>query len=153
MNQSDIPEDKEASYRNIMKPQQMEVLKKRILEKLVAKKKYRDSNYTARQLAEDLQTNVRYISAIIRVHFHTNYVTFVNKLRVEKAMSLLTDQQHKERSIEEIGDMVGFSHRQTFHATFLKLASTTPKAYRIQHKHQEPLTHQEETKEPKHKQS
>ena len=87
----------------------------------------------AQQLAKDLQTNVRYISAVVRVQFHTNYSTFVNRYRVEEAMSILTDQRYSERTIEEVGDMVGFAHRQSFHTAFLKHVGMTPNAYRSQY--------------------
>ena len=87
VDQFDIQEEKEALYRKLVRPRMMEELKERILEKFVVQKKYRDNSYTARQLAADLESNVRYISAVIRVQFHTNYTTLVNKYRVEEAMS------------------------------------------------------------------
>lgn len=126
----EIQEGKEVSYRKLVRPDLMEHLKEKIFEKIVVQKKYKDSNYTARILAEELQTNVRYISAVIRVQFHTNYSTFVNRFRVEEAMSLLANQRYEDYSIEDIGDMVGFVHRQSFHTAFLKYAGMTPKAYR-----------------------
>lgn len=129
----EIQGKKETSYRKLVRPRLMDELKDGILEQLVVKKKYRDCNYTAQQLAKDLQTNVRYISAVVRVQFHTNYSTFVNRYRVEEAMSILTDQRYSERTIEEVGDMVGFAHRQSFHTAFLKHVGMTPNAYRSQY--------------------
>lgn len=141
MNQPETREDKVVAYHNLMKPQLMQALKKQIQGKLVVKKKYRDHNYTARQLAADLNTNVHYISAAIRLHFHTNFTSFVNQLRIKEAMMLMNDPRYETRSIEEIGDIVGFVHRQTFHAVFLKHTGMTPKAYRMQ----QSLSTQEET--------
>lgn len=110
----------------------MDELKEKIVEKLVIGKKYKDASYTARQLAEELETNVRYISAVVRVQFHTNYSTLVNKYRVEEAMSLLADQRYRELNVEDISDMVGFAHRQSFYTAFVKFAGMTPNAYRQQ---------------------
>jgi AraC-like DNA-binding protein len=132
----EIEEQKEASYRKLVNPQLMEQLKEKILHELLVRKKYRDHGYTARDLAHDLETNTRYISAAVRVHFHTNYSTLVNKYRVEEAMSALTDSRYAHLSVEEIGDMVGFEHRQSFHTAFAKYAGITPKAYRKQFEQQ-----------------
>jgi AraC-like DNA-binding protein len=136
INVIEIQEEKEASYRSLVRPQLMEELKEKILEKLLVRKLYRNSGYTAKQLAVDLGTNVRYVSAVIRVQFHTNYSTLVNKYRVEEAMSLLTDQRYDEHSVEEIGDMVGFAQRQSFHSYFQKYVGMTPRAYRMQYRQQ-----------------
>jgi AraC-like DNA-binding protein len=65
----------------------------------------------------------------------------VNQLRIKEAMMLMNDPRYETRSIEEIGDIVGFIHRQTFHAVFLKHTGMTPKAYRMQ----QSLSTQEET--------
>lgn len=129
----EIQEEKEASYRNLVRPKLMEELKESILELLVVKKKYHDASYTARTMAKELNTNVRYVSAVIRVQFHTNYSSLVNKYRVEEAMALLTDQRYADLNVEDIGDMVGFAHRQTFYTAFGKLVGMTPMAYRKQY--------------------
>ncbi len=126
----EIDGDKEANYRRLVRPRKMDQLKEEIQTKLIHEKKYRVGDYTARKLAEELHTNVRYISAVIRVHHHTNYNTFVNRLRVEEAMMLLTDPRYAELNVEEIGNMVGFLHRQSFHSAFQKFVGTSPHAYR-----------------------
>lgn len=132
MNQLKLQEYKEAVYDDLMKAQLKKTLKKRIQAIIVGKKKYRDCNYTERQLATDLNTNVRYISAAIQTHYHTNFTTFVNQLRIKEAISLMTSPRSDSLSIEEIGYLVGFAHRQTFHAVFLKHTGMTPRAYRMQ---------------------
>jgi YesN/AraC family two-component response regulator len=129
----EIDEEKEANYRRLVGSETMDELKEKILHELIVRKKYKDAGYTARQLAADIGTNLRYISAVIRVRFHTNYASFVNKLRVEESMSMLTDSRYHQLSIEEIGEMAGFVHRQSFHTAFMKFAGMTPKAYRMQY--------------------
>ena len=134
----EIDEEKEATYRKLVNPQLMDELKEKILQELVVKKKYKDRNYTAQQLARELDTNPRYLSAVLRVRFHTNYKSLVNKYRIEEAMSALTDNRYVELSVEEIGEMVGFTHRQSFHTAFIRFTGTTPKAYRMQFEQQMP---------------
>ena len=110
-----------------------EALKKQIMEKLVTGKKFLDSRYTARKLAEEIGTNHRYLSVVLREEFHTNYTSLVNKYRVGEAMTLLTDWRCREMSIEDISDKVGFAHRQSFYAAFTKIVGSTPKAFRLRY--------------------
>lgn len=125
--------DKDATYRNLVSPTLMDELKERILEILVMQKKYKDKDYSAKHLAADLGTNTRYISAVVNVRFHMNYTSLVNKYRIEEAMSILTDRRYKDLRIEEVSDMVGFSNRQSFYASFYRIMGITPREYRMSH--------------------
>ena len=125
--------EKEAYYRSLVSPKLMDEMKERILEVIVMQKKYKDKNYSAKRLAEDLGTNTRYVSAVVNVRFHMNYTSFINKYRIEEAMSILTDKRYQDLRIEEVSDMVGFANRQSFYASFFKFTGITPKEYRLQH--------------------
>ena len=125
--------EKDAAYRSLVNPTLMDELKEKILELVVMQKKYKDKNYSAKQLAEDLGTNTRYVSAVVNVRFHMSYTSFVNKYRIEEAMSILKDKRYQHLRIQEVSDMVGFSNRQSFYASFYKLSGITPKEYRKQH--------------------
>ena len=125
--------EKDATYRTLVSPALMDELKEKILNIIVMQKKYKDRDYSAKRLAEDLCTNTRYISAVVNVKFHMNYTSFVNKYRIEEAMSILVDKRYKDLRIEEVSDMVGFSNRQSFYASFYKITGITPKDYRQQY--------------------
>lgn len=125
--------EKEAAYRNLVSPKLMDEMKERILNIIVMQKKYKDKNYSAKKLAEDLGTNTRYISAVVNVRFHMNYTSFINKFRIEEAMTILVDKRYQDLKMEEVSDMVGFSNRQSFYASFYKIMNMTPREYRIQH--------------------
>lgn len=127
---------KAALYRSLVSPDLMDKLKDQILEKILFEKKYKEKDYSAKKLAEELGTNTRYISAVVNVKFHMNYTSFVNKYRVEEAMTLLTDKRYAKLTIEEISDMVGFSNRQSFYASFFRILGETPRDYRVAHKPQ-----------------
>lgn len=135
MNKYNITETKkkEAFYRSLVNPQLMDVLKEKILIVIVMQKKYKDKNYSARRLAEDLGTNTRYVSAVVNVKFHMNYTSFVNKFRIEEAMAILVDKRYQDLKMEEVSDMVGFNNRQSFYASFYKIMQMTPKEYRQKH--------------------
>jgi len=130
--------EKEAVYRSLVSPKLMDEMKEKILNIIVMQKKYKDKDYSAKKLAEDLGTNTRYISAVVNVRFHMNYASFINKYRIEEAMSILVDKRYLELRMEEVSDMVGFANRQSFYASFYKLMKMTPREYRMQHLQQHP---------------
>ena len=130
--------EKEAVYRSLVSPKLMDELKEKILNVIVMQKKYKDKDYSAKRLAEDLGTNTRYISAVVNVRFHMNYTSFINKYRVEEAMSILVDKRYQNLNMEDVSDMVGFANRQSFYASFYKAMQMTPRQYRIQHFEQHP---------------
>ena len=56
--------EKEAAYRTLVSPKLMDELKEKILDIILIQKKYKDRDYSAKQLATDLGTNTRYVSAV-----------------------------------------------------------------------------------------
>ena len=128
----------EAGYRSLVSPRMMDQMQEQIMNIIVMQKKYRDKDYSAKKLAEDLGTNTRYISAVVNVRFHMNYTSFVNKYRIDEAMTILVDKRYQDLRMEEVSDMVGFANRQSFYASFFKIMGITPREYRISHLAQHP---------------
>ena len=81
---------KDAAYRSMIRPELADDLKEKIYKVLVTNKKYRDPSYTAKKLASEINTNTRYISAVVNVKFGMNYSNFVNKYRIEDAVKRKT---------------------------------------------------------------
>ena len=119
--------EKEAAYRTLVSPKVMDEMKGKILDIILIKKRYKDKDYSAKKLAEELGTNTRYVSAVVNVKFHMNYTSFVNKFRIEEAMSILTDSRYRKLNMEDVSDMVGFSNRQSLYASFYKFNVCTPR--------------------------
>ena len=130
--------EKKAEYRSLVSPQMMDELQEKIMKIIVFNKKYREKDYSAKQLAEDIGTNTRYISAVVNSRFHCNFTSFVNKYRIDDAMSILVDKRYQDLNVEEVGTMVGFSNRQSFYASFFRVLGMTPRDYRLQHLKQHP---------------
>lgn len=126
-----LKKNKDAAYRNLVNPELMDRLESQILDIIVKQKKYLDKDYSAKQLAADLDTNSRYISAVINVRFKMNYTSFVNKQRIKDAMALLASKDNKNLNMEEISDMVGFANRQSFYASFYRINQITPREYKL----------------------
>ena len=132
----------EAGYRSLVSPRMMDQMQEQIMNIIVFQKKYRDKDYsakklaeeigtnTAKKLAEEIGTNTRYISAVVNTRFHMNYTQFVNSYRISEAMTLLVDKRYQNQNVAEIGDMVGFANRQSFYASFFRFRGVTPRQYR-----------------------
>ena len=77
-----------------------------------------------------LQTNTRYLSAVVNSRFGMNYSCLLNEYRVKDALRLLADKKNAEKNVEEISAMVGFANRQSFYAAFYRIVGETPNGYR-----------------------
>lgn len=125
--------EKEAEYRSLIRAELADELYDRILTIIVAQKKYRDPDYSAKQLAIDLDTNPRYLSAVINSRFGMNYSNLVNEFRVRDAAHMLVDKRFLDKTMEEIGLMSGFANRQSFYAAFFKEKGEAPHQYKKRH--------------------
>lgn len=143
MNKDDIIETKEiAAYHSRMKAARAIMLYAQILEHLTQKKRYKDPNYSAAQLAEDLHTNTRYITTAVALHTGDNYSALVNSMRLRDACRMLKSPRYRGYTIEEIGALSGFSNRQSFYIAFNKAIGVTPRKYRVAN-----LSEEDQTKE------
>ena len=120
----------EAGYRSLVSPRMMDQMQEQIMNIIVMQKKYREKDYSAQKLADEIGTNTRYLSAVVNTHFHMNYTQFVNKHRIDEAMSLIVDKRYQDQNVAEIGDMVGFANRQSFYASFFRFRGIAPRQYR-----------------------
>ena len=99
--------EKKAAYRSLIRPELADELYDKILNIIVVQKKYKDPDYSAKDLA--------------------------NEYRVKDALHLLTDKRYADKNVEEISAMVGFANRQSFYAAFYKNIGETPNGYRKKH--------------------
>ena len=61
--------DKKAAYRSLIRAELADELYDKILNIIVVQKKYKDPNYSAKDLARELKTNTRYLSAVVNSRF------------------------------------------------------------------------------------
>ncbi len=117
-------------YRSLLNPEMVENMYQAIMAKFIVEKKYRNPEYSAQKLADELNTNTRYISAVINLRYQDNYSQMVNEFRIKDAMYLLKDKHSQKMTMEDIALTVGFSNRQSFYAAFYKRTGITPREYR-----------------------
>jgi len=125
--------EKAATYRNLVRAEMVDDLYEKIVHKLLVEKKYRDPEYSAKKLADDLETNTRYISAVISLRFSQNYSCLVNEYRIKDAMYMLINKQCADMTMEDISQAVGFANRQSFYAAFFRLHQCSPRQYKLTH--------------------
>ena len=106
-------QEKNAAYRSLIRAELADELYEKILNMIVIEKRYRNKDFSAKELAKELNTNTRYISAVINSRFNTNFSCLVNEHRVREAMHRMTDKRYADMTIEEIGNVVGFANRQS----------------------------------------
>lgn len=126
-------QEKNAAYRSLIRAELADELYERILNIIVIDKRYRDKDFSAKELAKELKTNTRYISAVINSRFNTNFSCLVNEYRIKEALHKMTDKRFLDMTIEEIGTAVGFANRQSFYASFYRMMGETPNNYRKRH--------------------
>ena len=115
----------------IVSPEFVEDLARKVIAKLMIEQKYRDPNYSAKQLAADTGVNSRHISAVISLRFQQNYAQLVGEMRIHEAKYMLQDGNFNNMTMEDIATNVGFTTRQSFYATFYKICGITPREYRL----------------------
>ncbi|MBO4906265.1 MAG: helix-turn-helix domain-containing protein [Bacteroidaceae bacterium] len=124
-----------ANYRYAVNPEVIDTIYEQLLRKLIVEKKFRDPNYTAQAFAEEIGTNVRYVSAAVSLRFHQNYNSLVNSYRVRYARMLLEDRRYNKWSVMRIAAECGFAHRQTFYTAFARETNLSPLEYREKFNH------------------
>jgi YesN/AraC family two-component response regulator len=123
-------QDKNAAYRSLIRAELADELYEKILNIVVIQKRYRDKDFSAKELAQELGTNTRYISAVINSRFNTNFSCLINEYRIKEALHRMKDKRYLDLTIEEIGTLVGFANRQSFYASFYRMMGETPNNYR-----------------------
>ena len=94
----------------------------------VAEKKFCSFELNIKDVAQEIGTNQNYLSQYINNYLDTSFQVWLNTLRIEESKTLLTDGT--KRSIEEVGQLVGFSQIYNFSRWFRTVTGTTPFQYR-----------------------
>jgi tetratricopeptide (TPR) repeat protein len=104
--------------------------KQKLLDKLInameIRKMFLDTEMNVDKLAQELNTNKRYLSQVINELKNQNFSTFLNDYRIREARLLLLDPKNQHLTIETIAGMVGFNSKSAFNNAFKKFTGVTP---------------------------
>ena len=90
---------------------------------------YKNPQLSLKYLADSLNTNTSYLSAIINSHYNCNFRSFINKHRIDKARNMLVSPKYKQYSMEGISMEVGFKSRTVFYQSFKNITGLSPSLY------------------------
>ncbi|MCY7487442.1 response regulator [Paenibacillus alvei] len=85
------------------------------------------SDIGVEEMADYLGISCSYFSLLFKNHFEETFVEYVTRQRMELAMSLL---RTTDKSITQIGALVGYSERRYFSKVFQKYTGKKPTEYR-----------------------
>jgi len=88
---------------------------------------YAQNDLSLNRLAEKFHISVPYLSKIFEEHVETNFMDFLIKVRIEKAMELLANSNIK---INEVAQEVGYTNSHSFIRAFKKYVGKTPGEFR-----------------------
>lgn len=94
-----------------------------------SEKSYLDTQYSLRQLSEELSIPAQYISAVINECEKVNFNDFINAYRIKYCVKLLNKNNHRNQTLEAIAVQSGFNNRNTFTIAFKKIMGQTPSVY------------------------
>ena len=89
---------------------------------------YHMSDLSLDTLADEFDLNTKYISRYFKEQTGTNYLDYLNMIRINKAKELLV--QDGKLKVLEISQMVGFYNVNTFIAAFKRAEGLTPSTFR-----------------------
>ena len=117
----------EAKYtRSTLKPEQMILLKDRLIQLMEEKKPFLDSELKIQQLSELMGISTHQLSQLINEQLGLSYPEFIHKYRIREAERLLSDPNFAETKILSIAFDVGYSNKATFNSAFKKLTGMSP---------------------------
>lgn len=94
-------------------------------------KLYLDNDLSLGKLAEQLGISSHQLSELLNIHLNTNFYEYLNTLRLEEAITLLTQPDYQMTSLE-LAYAAGFNNKNSFYRTFKDKTGTTPSDYRRQ---------------------
>lgn len=99
------------------------------LERIMAQTRmFTNPDLTIAGAAKRLNQPKAQLSQLLNEALQMTFSEYVNKLRVEEAMTLL--QRDPDQSVDEVATASGFNSQSTFYAAFKKVAGTTPGAFK-----------------------
>lgn len=105
------------------------LLSKRVIEHIDEQKPYLQKNFNLTDLAAALDVPQHHISYCFNDYIDESFTALRARKRIEYVKELLLDGVAKNKSMDQIAEMAGFSSRSSFFSTFKEIAGMTPSEY------------------------
>jgi len=97
------------------------------LKKFENSNKFTNKDISIAVLAGQFDTNTKYLSEIINKHYHVNYNTYINTLRINYIIQKLkTDHNFTNYKISYLAEYCGFISHSSFATVFKSVTGITP---------------------------
>ncbi|MBK7410119.1 MAG: helix-turn-helix domain-containing protein [Saprospirales bacterium] len=98
---------------------------------------YLNPKLSLKDLSDALNTNTKYLSQVVNLHFGNNLQVFINQFRIEEAKRKLLEEELSNLTLYGIAMQCGFKNKSTFYKVFKQATGKTPLEYIRQHKKKE----------------
>lgn len=100
------------------------------LKRFEKSQKYLNKDMSLAMLSSQFETNTKYLSEVINNHYHDNFNTFINKLRVEYIIDKLKNESsYINYKISFLAEESGFSSHSSFATVFKSIVGMTPATF------------------------
>lgn len=119
--------DKKEPNKKISIPSETEHVILAKLKKFEASTKYTNNDMSLATLAAQLDVNTKYLSEIINKHYHDNFNTYINKLRINYIIEKLKNEpEYLNYKISYLAEECGFSSHSSFATVFKSITGIAP---------------------------
>ena len=128
-----VPAEEKEKYRSSgLGVEQIRLLARRIMDFMENDTAgYCNPDFSLGVLAEQVNSNSRYVSQVINHTFNKSFSGYVNEYRVREACERLAGKDmYSTYSVKGVGESVGFKSHTTFVGVFKKITGMTPSEYR-----------------------
>lgn len=108
-------------------PAETEQLLLNKLKKFESTSKFTNKDISLAVLAGQFETNTKYLSEIINKHYHVNFNTYINKLRINFIIEKLKDEPNFcNYKISYLAEISGFASHSSFATVFKSITGISP---------------------------
>ena len=124
----DIKDNKKESNIQISDLTQQRILKH--FNTFEENREYLNPKISATVLANQFETNTKYIACILKKTYNKDFSTYINELRINYITQLLDeDPKYRQYKISYLAEISGYSSHSKFTSVFKKIKSCSPSAY------------------------
>ncbi|MEZ4855693.1 MAG: helix-turn-helix domain-containing protein [Gelidibacter sp.] len=118
---------KVSTTKKIVIPEETENIILSKLKRFENSKKFLQKDMSLAVLSGQFETNTKYLSEIINKHYHDNFNTFINKLRIDFIIDKLkNDPNYMHYKISFLAEESGFSSHSSFATIFKTIVGMSP---------------------------
>lgn len=100
------------------------------LEQFEKDEKYNNSFISLSYLATEFNTNIRYISYVVKKHKGTDFKSYINKLRINYIIHKLnTSEKYRKYKVGALAEECGFSSHSKFTTIFKSITGISPSTF------------------------